>query len=107
MCDREYSTFYGKNKHERSHGDLNNVCEDCGVSLSICIQITDYIKKSIQIRIYLSVISVIDHSQPIKCLSYIANHTKQKTNLHVIHVNIRADTQYNLEQHQRGAHGPG
>ena len=42
-----------------------------------------------QIRIYLSVISAADHSQPRKCLSCIEDHTKQKTILYVIHVNIK------------------
>ena len=35
LCEHVYDTFYGKNRHECSHGNLKYVCNDCGAAFSI------------------------------------------------------------------------
>ena len=105
MCDREYSTFYGKNKHERSHSDLNNVCEDCGVAFQFAYKLQ--LHQKIHTNEDLFECNKCDRSftaHEMLVLHRKSHETKDKFVCDMCE--YKGNTQYNLEQHQRGTHGP-
>ena len=106
MCDCMYDTFYGKNKHERSHSELNHVGDDCGAAFQF-----EY-----KLKLHEKIHTNKDLFDCEKCEKSFTAHemlilhrkSHETTDKFVCDsCEFKGNTQYNLDQHVRGAHGPG
>ena len=106
LCECVYDTFYGKNKHECSHGDLKYVCNDCGAAFQF-----EY-----KLKLHEKVHSNTDLFDCNKCdksftaCEMLMLHKKMHESMDTFvcdDCEYNGNMQYNLDQHVRGAHGAG
>ena len=105
LCEHVYDTFYGKNKHEHSYGELKYVSNDYGVAFQF-----EY-----KLKLHEKIHTNRDLFECDKCdKSFTAHemlilHRKRHETMNTFVCDAceyKGNTEYNLD-HVRGAHGPG